>query len=173
MTSKQRTFFFAQLWPAVCERRGWNPGDRSQRMEFFRSVLDTAKSFVDFSEGDFDRVKARCLAIIRPGDLNSQLNQIRMPRIRLIRCAAELIQCVLVYKPETYLQGLFEDRFGGRLPSDLDDRELVNLVRTLSRSLNSRGGLRNRAGDSLKEMRVKAGIGVVIGSNPHQTYANS
>lgn len=163
MTDRQRSYFFRDLWAPVCQRRGWDPNDRPTRQEFFCAVLglDEPKSFNDLTESEFDRLKARCLAEIRPGDLNAQLRSQDQHRQRLLREIGILKLCLGLYRkyPGAYVQAILQDRFAGQNPEDMNERDLRHLLSTLAGCVNGARGLRAKAGHSLHDMHTAAQTG--------------
>lgn len=160
MTTKQRAHFFGTLWPRACERMGWDPADRELRLKFFKVELGTPKSFADFSQEDYDKVKATCLAIASPEDLHAQLRLLSQPRERRLFKLRELRACLALYlkNPAAYEQAILERRFNGQRPDDMPDRDLDQYLQTLNARLNGAHGLRARALQSVHDMRLAAGL---------------
>src|ERR1051325_8667356 len=108
MTKKQNAVFFSQYWPQVCEVKGWAVDDREQRLEFVSLAVGrmvSSAADVDHLK-DYDRLKAECLAVIDPTNLNAQLRQLRQPQNRLIR----KIQWIQVELLAALDQGGYQDR---------------------------------------------------------------
>jgi len=87
MTKKQNAKFFGEYWPQVCEVKGWRADDREQRLEFISIAIGRmigSASEVDHLK-DYDRLKAECLALLDPTNLNAQLRQLRQDQNRLVR----------------------------------------------------------------------------------------
>ena len=81
MTQKQHLYFFAELWPAICEQQKWNPNDRARRMDFLSRAAGRplASSSGINSTIDFDRVVGEAMAILRPASLEAQLRAVNQP----------------------------------------------------------------------------------------------
>src|SRR6266511_1892242 len=108
MTKKQHAVFFGTYWPQVCEVKGWDVKDREQRLEFVSLAIGrmvTSAAEVDHLK-DYDKLKAECLAVIEPANLNAQLRQLRQEQNRLLR-KIQWIQIELLAAME---EGLYEDR---------------------------------------------------------------
>jgi len=160
MSPSQRTYFFATLWPAACREMGWDPNHRPTRMTFFRVELGSDKSFNDLTQSEFDLLKARCLAIARPADLDAQMAQARQPRLRLETKIGEHLRCLARYlsNPDTYDATLRRHRFHGQKMADMPARDLYHYCLTLNSRLNGATGFRAAAGESVHTMRVAVGL---------------
>jgi hypothetical protein len=193
MTSAQRIYLMADLWPSACRAQGWNADDRDLRLnvlsEAVQRPLASANDIND--RADFDAVKAhlKLLADHVQGAMESGHPEIGRAR-RLRRKIVELVRCLNLYADgEAYAREVIKDgthRAGadvtaydslplprllesltatprfyrsdrtGRLvarPSQLDQ-----VVMTLSRALNGKNGFRAKAGHSIHEMLIRAGL---------------
>jgi uncharacterized protein YjiS (DUF1127 family) len=143
------------------------------RHELHRRALGRDRSSKDFSNEEFDKVLAEFRAISQPASVNAQLRQQRQPRTRLEFSLDELLACIGLYvaDAEAYAAGICLDKYGTPDFRDLSDvavphkrnpkessSPLDQFRWTLARSLNGKTGLRNKAGDSLHDMKMKAGL---------------
>lgn len=171
MTGKQRTYMMAELWPSVCRAQGWNVRDDAKRHELYIAALGKAKRFSAFTESDFSMVKARMqtLAGNLAGAIEDGRPELNLKRQLLWKIRKEYRPCLALYvdAPDTYIQSVIRDKFGAvRGIKGLDDlsaqpdgpdfpSELEQLIMTLSARLND---MRGNAGDSIREMKQKAGL---------------
>lgn len=104
------------LWTQVSKVLGCDKDDRDARLDFFSRSL--GRRIVSSSEigkmDDFTRLKAACLAVIRPADLDSQMRQAEMPKTNRICAIQKLV-------PESYWRAEAGRKFG------TDDLELLTL----------------------------------------------
>lgn len=98
MTKKQERFYW-QLWAAV--RRVEPDADRH---ELHRRAECSNTSHKDFTNEDFDRFKAVCLAITKPDDFDAQFDQVKMPAQRF-RVAVDFARAALEVD-ENYLRAI-------------------------------------------------------------------
>jgi hypothetical protein len=108
MTQKQNSTFFGHYWPQVCEVKGWRPDDKEQRLEFISMAIGRmigSATEVDHLK-DYDLLKAECLAVLDPTNVNAQLRQLRQDQNRLVR-KIQWIQVALLAAME---EGNLEER---------------------------------------------------------------
>lgn len=127
ITTAQRLYLFidhkdrrsgqmnVSLWSRVCEVNGWDRSDRQLRLDFFSQALGRpiASSSQIGKLKDFDELKAACLAVIQPNNLEAQLRQAEMEKTRRIHAIKELA-------PEAYYRAEAQRKFG------CDELELLN-----------------------------------------------
>jgi hypothetical protein len=125
------------------KERGLPWGD-VQRHALHQKALGHMKSSKDFTNSDFDRVKAAILAIVEPGNLNAQLHQLDQPELRNVEarqaCMALLLELGIGRGEEisraewlrgSYLDGIVK-RIAGKLNfSELTDRQANHILHTL------------------------------------------
>lgn len=110
------------LWTRVCQVKNWDKDDRQLRLDFFSSVLRrplTSSSQIGKMD-DFTELKAACLAIIDPTNLEAQLAQAEMPRTNRIFKCRELA-------PEAYIVAEAKRKFGTDDWEDLSEPDLTQL----------------------------------------------
>lgn len=187
-TRDQIIFLKATLWPDACEAQQWNVKDRALQMQVLSSIVGrTIESSNELEKiKEFGLVKRRLLELA--GNLDGPLDNAPEDEARRLRhhIRTELLPCIALYVPdaEKYLREIINDgihhgrrveqrgldeltarprvRFDARLGDFRESPgELQQVIMTLNGRLNSAHppGLRNRAGDSLHDMRIKAGVG--------------
>ena len=193
MTTSQRIFLMADLWPAACRAQGWNEQDRELRLNVLTEAVGrplASANDID-AKGEFDAVKAhlRLLANRLQGAMESDDPNIGRAR-RLRRKLIDIVRCLNLYADgEAIARRIIADgtRWAGAERAAFEEMPLTRIIealdastryersertgrlepklsrldqviRTLSRELNGRRGWRNRAGDSLHDMYLKAGL---------------
>ena len=180
MNVKQRNYLMIDLWPMACRTQHWKVSDRELRLRVLGEAIGRPiKSANDLNgTNDFDRVKAHLKALADSVQGAIEVDNPEMGKARRLReRISEVMRCIALYvaDPDGYLREVIKDGMhGGRrheCPAleDLDARprfrgsrempsQLEQLLMTLSARLNGKTGLRNKAGDSLHDMRIKAGL---------------
>lgn len=178
MTTKQRIHLMAELWPNACQAQKWNRNDRELRLRVLsQAVGRPLKSASDINERDeFDAVKRHLLTLA-----DNVSGAMRTPAgdeaRRTMTHVRELLRCLELYHDEpgiyvrTLLRGIKRGarvEIGGvedlgvclRTATDGTAKisELEQFRRTLNARINGKTGLRNQAGHSLHDMRLKAGL---------------
>ena len=132
MTKNQRIHLIVELWANACAAQGWDPKDDSLRHAIYERLHSLPEDapyhidhtrFRDFTQSDFDRVKAELLRLAKPDNITAQLHQLRQPVIR----AEHVIRSF----PQLYVMGLCKDRFGTRDWQHLSDSDKQLLALTL------------------------------------------
>lgn len=184
MTSAQRIYLMATLWPEACKAQRWRPNDRARRMEVLSGILKRRiESANDIrSNEDFDRVKRelRTLANDVRGPMDNVAEAEGRRYLGIIR--KELMPCLALYcggmaGARGYVHKLIQDKFnqGRKVETlEMDDlsphpqvrmvrgqpvegaSEIQQLLYTLNSRLNGAKGLRAKAGHSVAEMRRRA-----------------
>ena len=159
MTSAQTKLYWRE-WAAVrrvCKAAALPEPDRH---ELHARALGADKSSTDFDNADLDRVLAEFRAISQPASVSAQLRQQRQPRRRMEFSIDELLLCIGLYvaDAEAYAASICLARFKSPDFRELSERELEQFRWTLAGRLNGKTGLRNKAGDSLHDMKTKAGL---------------
>lgn len=182
MTKKQDRLYWRE-WAAVLRACPDRRGSADEwRHELHAKALGAQKSHKLFTNADFDQVLAEFRAWSQPANLKGQVRQIQQPRARALRKVAELVACLELYHPnaEGFVNEIVRDKFvhGSvqTLPTVADlsheprvvtDRagklqerpsQLQQLIMTLGRAVNGKNGYRARAGDSVHDMLLKAGL---------------
>lgn len=126
------------------KERGLPWGD-VQRHALHAKALGKLKSSKDFTNADFDRVKATIMAIVEPGNLTAQLKALDQPELRMLdaqkACLAILVELGIGanesdsiragWLRQAYLDGIVK-RISGKLNySELSDRQANHLLHTL------------------------------------------
>lgn len=171
--TKAQTMLYFREWGrvrAVCRAAAWPEPDRHA---LHVRALGAAKSSKEFNNEDLDKVLAEFRAISQPAGVKAQLRQQRQPRTRLEFSLDELLACLGLYVADAhaYAAGICLDRFGTpdwtelsmeavphRSDPAVSSSQLDQFRWTLARALNGKTGLRNRAGDTLHDMKLKAGL---------------
>lgn len=99
--------------------------DDDFRYECHRRALGYDKSSAQFTNRELDLVLAHFRAMSRPADLAAQLAPAEQTRKRLL-------WSIKNKAPASYVRAIVQDRFAGRRLEDLADRELRQLIITLS-----------------------------------------
>lgn len=174
MTKPQRARFFGDWWPRIAALRKVHVNNRDARHDLFEEagLGRISAGDIDHLRG-FDVLKARCLAILQDTNVNAQLRQQAQPTRRKLTRLEFTLRCLALYVTdvEAYVAHICLDKFGTPDRHDLSDRrppprengeirpsQVEQLVMTLSGRLNGRKGLRNQAGDTLHDMKLKAGL---------------
>lgn len=187
MTTKQRIALMADHWPAACRTQGWNSNDRRLRIEVLGRILGRkieSASEID-AHGDYDVIKRELGTLADSVSEAMDTGEEGIARRLRGKVREELLPCLALYRggmegAEACVREVINDKFNQgrrREVRDLDEltaaprfrevrgevvelpSELEQLVMTLSRVLNGKTGLRNKAGHSLHEMRVLAQVG--------------
>jgi hypothetical protein len=179
MTTKQIKFYW-QEWAKV---RRVNP--EADRHALHVEALGYDKSALKLDNGEFDRVLATFRAVSRAADIDEQVRLLNGARDRERWALGDVMACLALYcdgaqgaagyaaevagskfrLEHAATQGV-DDLASGWVvlrregPTGADyleakPRELMQLVMTLSARLNV---LRNKAGDTIHEMKTKAGV---------------
>lgn len=88
--TKRQLHHHWQLWQAAKAvlmrgRETWTKHEENERRHaLYKDALGADKSLTEFTNADFDKVKAAMLAITNPGDLTAQLRQLNQERNRLL-----------------------------------------------------------------------------------------
>lgn len=167
MTPRQTALYFRE-WGYVrgyCKRHRLPEPDRHA---LHIQALGADKSSKVFSNEEFDRVLAVFRAVHQPANINAQLRQLGEPRTRKLGKIRELLRCLALYhpNPEAYALSIIRDTSKATSIEDLSDEidgpsetsQIDRLIMDLSRAVNGRHGFRARAGESLHEMRTRAGL---------------
>lgn len=181
MTAKQNSLYWRE-WGTV---RGYAKAKRlpePDRHAFHVQALGADKSHQVFSNADFDKVLGAFRAYHQPANIDAQLRQQDQPHKRKLAKVRELLKCLALYLPDAhaYARGIIRDKVNrGSAQAvtaieDLSDEprhytdsegavrelpsQLEQLLMTLERALNGKHGFRARAGDSLHDMKLKAGV---------------
>jgi hypothetical protein len=164
MTNKQRMFLM-ELWRKACEAMGWDYRNEELRHEMYCSILGHPKRFKDFTQQDFDQVKAQFINLAEGGDLNAQLaidNPHLGDRKRLLwKIQKEQMVILEAYEVDAhaYVQSIIRDQFritqGLSSLEDLSNQQLTFLRSTLAARINE---IRKDVGDTVREMMLRAGI---------------
>ncbi len=116
MTKAQRVLLMVELWPKACLAQGWNVKDDSRRHDLYASVLDAKKRAKDFTNRDFDKIKAALLALAcsLQGAIEMEHPEIGEARRLRYVIGNNLIPELgrYVEHPELYLRALIRDKFG-------------------------------------------------------------
>lgn len=93
----------------------------AERHALHARVLGEDKSSLDFTNGDFDKVKAALLAVIDGSDLDAQIDALNQPKKRRLWALRDLL--ARLQKPEAYALAIARQMHGGALSSadTLDD----------------------------------------------------
>jgi hypothetical protein len=174
LTTAQRARLFGDWWPQICKRRGIDHQDREARLDFFAEAGIGRKSVTEMDyKTDFDKLKARCMAILHDSSIGRQIRQMRQPRLRIEDRIEEHFRCLALYMGdvETYVATICLERFHTPDWHDLSELQvphrnnpkvksspLEQFLWTINGRLNGKRGFRARAGDSVHDMRTKAGL---------------
>lgn len=171
--TKAQTMLYFREWAAVRRACKAAAAPEPARHELHLRALGVEKSSKVFTNADFDRVLAEFRAISQPANVTGQVRQLRQPRARLEMSMEEILRCIGVYvgDVEAYAGSICLERFGTpdwrdlsaekhpqRSNPKIHSSQLDQFQWTLSRCLNGENGLRNRAGDTLHEMKMKAEV---------------
>ena len=93
----------------------------AERHALHARALGEDKSSLDFTNGDFDKVKAALLVVIDGTDLDAQLDALKQPQKRRLWVIRDL--CARMRKEEAYALGIARQMLGGALhqADDLSD----------------------------------------------------
>lgn len=168
MTPAQTKLYWRE-WAAV--RRVDTTADRHA---LHVRALGREVSSKAFTNRQLDAVLGVFRAVARPADVGAQMRQQDQERERHLYAIGQQLRCVALYRePESYLARVIKDKFRGAkslddlgdkprircLPGTTDlqegDSDLMMLRYTLAARLND---LRNEAGDSIHQMKTKAGV---------------
>jgi len=165
MTPKQTALYFRE-WGYVrgyCTRHRLPEPDRHA---LHRQALGYDRSSKVFTNAEFDQVLAVFRGVSMPGSVNSQVRQLNEPRTRDLGKVEELLKCIGLYVEDAraYALEIVRDTVNrGSVHAvtpieDLPGWQLKKLIMDLSRRLNGRHGLRNLHGDTLHQMKSRAGV---------------
>lgn len=137
MTSKQRFHLCVDLWGRVCKAQNWDPRDSDKRHEIYQSLCDQGRihavHFRDFTQADFDEVKATFLALIGD-DIAAQVRQINQPRKRRIASLHAYARVAYPHNPFGALNKICKSKFNTNNLDDLTDAQVAMLQYTLARA---------------------------------------
>jgi len=93
----------------------------AERHALHARALGANKSSLDFTNGDFDKVKGALLAVIDGSDLGAQIDALNQPKKRRLWSIRDLL--AKMQKPEAYAMAIARQMHGGALSSaaSLDD----------------------------------------------------
>ena len=187
ITQSQRITIM-QLWQRVCKDRGWKAGDRELRMDTFSRLVGRPLASTDDVERLdectklMNELKSMLGVSLKAGleATDPTLNQARVLRTRIL---TDLVPCLELYLEDVrgYITEIIQDKNRWwkidrpavemtlmdltAKPVISTDRktgllresasQLEQLLYTLSARLND---LRNQAGDSVHDMRTRAGL---------------
>ncbi len=171
MTGKQEALYWRE-WGAVSRAAKAQGLAAPDRHELHAQALGVATgghwSHKDFTNGQFDLVLGVFRAFSRPSSVDAQLRQIQQPETRKMGRLEELRRCLALYvgDAETYVAAVCNDKFGTPFVEDLGvtrpapgrPSQREGLLMTLAARLDGRTGFRKRAGHSVHDMRIKAGL---------------
>jgi hypothetical protein len=137
VSKEQIRSFRAFLWRDACAAMGWDAEDDEFRFSMLSEWLGREiRSFKEVGRlEEFDKVKAECLALSQPANVNGQIRQINQPLIRLRWKCRRMA-------PQAYREAIMRARFHTTNLDDLDEGQLTQLRNTLAARSNS---LRRRA----------------------------
>jgi hypothetical protein len=145
LSNKQKQMYWRE-WSSVlgyCRAHGLTQPDRHQ---LHADTLGTPARLLDpqsghvsmlkFQNHDFDAILAAFRAIYRPADLAAQLEPDRQKRLRMLKKVEyyrDLLSEALGSdnQAEHYIIEICRDKFHAEIFTDLDNSQLVNLLRTL------------------------------------------
>ena len=144
----------------------------ADRHQLHIEALGIEKSSKDFTNHDLDRVLAVFRTISRPASMTSQIRQLGQRRTRMEYKINEHIRCLALYVPNApaYAEQILRERFRvgtieelGESPSIRrtatgvieGNAPLLQYLMTLAARVNA---ARNKAGDTLHEMKTRAGV---------------
>jgi len=145
LTRAQQSRFWRE-WSVACHVQGWTKAngwtdyqiDNERHSMLERAGFDSLTK-VDHLEG-FDRVLSELAALSKPADLDAQVRQQQMPRIRALHAIRELDSKLSISRsfPSPYLQAILRDKFGHADLDRLNLDELIMVRNTLAARSNSR-----------------------------------
>lgn len=160
MTPSQTRMYFSLIGRVrdVYKGKGLAFGD-VQRHALHQKALGVMKSSKDFTNVDLDKVKATILAIVEPGNLTAQLNQLDQPERRLGKLQASCWGIVHQipkikdshdpqYNAEHYLDTIARS-LTGRVFEKLDEKDVARVL----------GILRHRLGEKIPAARAPVPAG--------------
>lgn len=144
----------------------------ADRHQLHVEALGTGKSSKEFSNHDLDRVLAVFRTISRPASMTSQIRQLGQRRTRMEYKISEHIRCLGLYVPNAaaYALQILRERFHVGSIEELGDSPIIRrtatgviegnapllqYLMTLAARVNA---VRKKAGDTLHEMKTKAGV---------------
>jgi hypothetical protein len=193
LTSAQQQLFW-KLWAKAARAQGWDKehGMNSaaidaKRKAFLRDLGFNSLTEVDTRDG-FSRVKRALLAMDDQiqGPLEEIQPEIESHRVNSWFIKHDLVPCLKLYlkDPWAYIEEVARDKFRGLVRlADLSDKPIVRLVdgapqefpsqiqqliMTLSARLNGATGLRAKAGHTVHDMRILAGLPCKCSRCTHQ-----
>lgn len=183
MTGPQRITLMADWWPKACRAQGWKSSDRALRLRVLSEAVKRplASAGELNTREDIDAVKAHLGMLANNVDATIETDNPDIGRARRLRVKVkELGRCLAVYHPNApgYLAEIIKDKFnhGSRVePLHLDDlsaepkrftdrktgklreipSQLDQVVMKMSGAVQK---YRSESGDSLHEMKIKAGV---------------
>lgn len=141
------------LWRQVCAKLGWEFPANEERHKIYAELYAegqgdlTHLNFKDFSQKDFDVLKARFLALIDPADVQGQLDAMEQRRKRLEHACMEQAKAAASHGWVEYMQRVMNGKFEKNDLEELTEAQLVMLVQTLG---NRAASKRRMVKDALK-----------------------
>jgi hypothetical protein len=130
MMSKKQRIYLMQLWRIACDNQGWDHRDGELRHDLYLQVLGQPKRFSEFSNADFDLVKAHFQTLA--DSLKGAMEDGR-PEIGEARRLRHVIKGLA---PATYIAAIMRDKFHTTFLDDLDVSQLTQLRNTLAARSN-------------------------------------
>ena len=183
MSPDQRSYLL-RLWSAACKHQGWDRAHglnsaavNGLRKSVTEKVFGEPKSWKEINwREDYGRIKNHLLMLGGnvQGTIETDRPDMDEKRRLLTFIEGDLMRCLALYRPaERYVQDILRDGFriysgkktiedlsaAPRPPREGEDKprasQLKCLIYTLSARINE---LRNQAGDSVHDMRTRAGV---------------
>lgn len=180
MTSKQRIYLMADLWPKACEAQGWDPHDRAKRLEVIGETLHRHVSSASeiTTEDEYDMVKNHMLYLADNVQGTREELHHEIPQGKRLLWKHKNIQLKLlklyVDNVSRYVYTVLRNRFkickGLQSVEDLSPlphksivagvektkpSQLLMFIMTLDRCIDQ---LRQEHGDTVHEMNLRAGV---------------
>jgi hypothetical protein len=134
MSKRQRWYLMRRepggLWFDACEAQGWDFDDAERRHDIYQEVLGRAVRFSEFTNSDFDLVKAHFLTLAN--DLKGAMED-GHPEIGEARRVRHVIKGMA---PANYTAAIMRDKFHTTVLDDLDVSQLTQLRNTLAARSN-------------------------------------
>jgi hypothetical protein len=143
LLSKHQQHRFWRDWSVACHRQGWIAAQSwtNHQIEKERHSLLQRAGFDSLTKVDplkgFDRVLAELALLIKPDDLNAQLRQKNMPRIRLLHSIRSLDARLSLVPSDVpgisaYTASILRDLYGHADLDILSDDQLENVRNILA-----------------------------------------
>jgi len=133
MTANQRVHLMAELWPAAARVIGCSAQDRDRRLEEISLALGrpvNSASDIKTNE-DFDKVKARMLALSQPANVDAQLKQLDQSHKRLVYAIKGLAA-------PAYIVAIARGKFHTEDWESLNEHQLTQLRNTLAARMSAK-----------------------------------